>query len=261
MMAASSSARGNAATDAGRYAYAEGSPVTRRPRTGTTRPSHTSWKRLPGPSGACVDSRQTTLPPGRVTRAISRNARGTSGTLRTPQPTVTAAKRPSSNGRSRRSPATNARGTGRPRRARADAFVPRALEHLRREVQARHGAPRTRVREAEGEVAGAAAGVERLIRRGEAGLGGRHAAPPRVQPHRHDAVHEVVARGDAAEHRLDTRGVAVDGKVAGPAAGSAGRHQPRPPSHGGNRSCSKPSALITLPATWSTASCSARGRE
>jgi len=78
---------------------------------------------------------------------------------------------------------------------------------------------------------------------------------------RHEPVHQVVPPGDAAEHGLDAGWVAVDGEIAGPACGSAGGHQVRPPSHAGNRSCSNPSELTTLPATWSTASCSVWGRE
>ena len=81
---------------------------------------------------------------------------------------------------------------------------------------------------------------------------------------RHEPVHEVVARRDAAEHGRDAPRIAVDREgapVAGRAGGLARGRQRRPPSHGGNRVCAKPSAAMTLPTTWSTASCSVCGRE
>jgi len=57
---------------------------------------------------------------------------------------------------------------------------------------------------------------------------------------RHEPVHEVVARRDAAEHGLDAPRVAVDREgapVAERAGRRAGGRQRRPPSHGGNRVC------------------------
>ena len=59
-------------------------------------------------------------------------------------------------------------------------------------------------------------------------------------------------RRDAAEHRRDAPRVAVDREgapVAGRAGGRARGRQRRPPSHGGNRVCAKPSEAMTLPTT------------
>ena len=70
-----------------------GSPASGRgpARSGRTRASRRS--RTAAARGS-VNSRMTSLPPGRRTRAISRRPRSRSAKLRTPKPTVTASKRP-----------------------------------------------------------------------------------------------------------------------------------------------------------------------
>ena len=98
------------------------------------------------------------------------------------------------------------------------ASAPRGLgdrrgQHVGAEVRADH-ATRSLASELEREIAGAGCDVERE------GAGrprdrGRLAAPSLVEPHRHQAVDEVVARDDAREHR------AHEGGLAGGAGGKA----------------------------------------
>src|SRR5581483_11220152 len=57
------------------------------------------------------------------------------------------------------------------------------------------------------EVAGAAAEIEHHRPGSKLEHPDRPAAPGAVHPERHQAVHEVVARRDAIEHRSDERGL------------------------------------------------------
>ncbi len=76
-----------------------------------------------------------------------------------------------------------------------------ALEHPRREVEAGHG-HRPGPPVGEGEVAGAAGRVEDVVA-GANGRGRGEPPPAQVEPRGHDAVHRVVDRRDAVEHRAD----------------------------------------------------------
>ena len=195
-------------------------------------------------SAACVDSRHTTRPPGRVTRRISAKARGTSGTLRTPQPTVTAANSPSANGSASRSPTTN-RGAGgcepRPR-----ALGARARRASLREVEADHASEEGEHRgEIEREIAGAAAGVQDARSRGQPGLLRRRCVANGDPGRRSSGGSSRRSRDDMPLNMASMRrGSRSMGRSCAPRPPrSIAREASAPsPIPGGKRVCSKPSS-------------------
>ena len=165
-----------------------------------------------------------------------------------PNATVAASKASSANGRSRASATRKSTPRAAPRRLRRAPGPSIRSAKSTPTTSPEGGHP---VGQREGQVAGAGADVERPVARGQVGGGRRRPAPAAVEAGGHRAVEQVVARGDAVEHRPHLgRGQAC--RTRSRAALPRG---PRPRPSARCRSCSTPrwsSALATMKSTRSS---------
>ena len=87
------------------------------------------------------------------------------------------------------------------------------FQRLRAEIEA--GGFRAALREGEGDVAGAAAEIERAVAGRDTGQFYHTALPTPVQAEALEVIQEIVAAGDAGEEVVDLRSALVAGRVIG----------------------------------------------
>ena len=164
-------------------------PARAAARSGRTRARRTG---AAAPRGRVI-SRIASRPPGRSTRRSSRSAELEVGDV--------ADRRSRSSPRRSSRPRTAAR-AGRPRPTRSPAPCAAPARASAARSRARRRSPRPARSVGDGEIAGAARGVEHAVA-GPDGRRGGEPAPAQVEPGRHHPVHRVVDRRDAVEHRPD----------------------------------------------------------
>ena len=74
-------------------------------------------------------------------------------------------------------------------------------------MSVRNAGPPPRVQPAEADVAGAAGEIEQHVRRPRVQGGDENLLPGPMDAQRHQVVHQVIARGDAVEHRAHHAGL------------------------------------------------------